>query len=375
MPELNYKIFESEIEYREKEDDFIATVSTGDVDREGDIIEPKGMELEEYMKKPIILYRHNRTPGATAIETLPVGRMLWAKVVGNKVKMAPKFHQETELSRKLHWMYKKGFMTDWSIGYKPLDRIEDNDITGRHLTRCSVHEVSTVPIGMNQFTDTQIIRLKELRDSKEISEDFYLELISENEKEFEGEDEGEEVKDIKPYPNEHSARLQDPDRFDEKTYRRKKDGTIYGKIKVPATISVIWGKLKEHNKPADNPIPQALRFPIENWTVAEAKKWLKDNNIKYTRFEPAKKEDVDFATKEDLDRIKKEIVEELTTEIYKALTNQPNVGYGEALKDFDEDDDYLLEILDAGDEEETHQASEESGEEVIEIVETKEKEE
>lgn len=94
-----------------------------------------------------------------------------------------------------------------------------------------------------------------------------------------------------PYPNEHSARLRDPNDFDPKTYRRTAGGTIYGKVKVPRTIGVIWAKLKEHNKPKDAPQPQALRFPIKNWTVDNAKKWLKDNNVKYLDFEPAKGEE------------------------------------------------------------------------------------
>ena len=93
-----------------------------------------------------------------------------------------------------------------------------------------------------------------------------------------------------PYPNEHSARLRNPDDFNSDTFRRKDDGTIYGKIKVPKTIAVIWAKLKGKDKPRDNPIPQALRFPVKYWTVEKAKKWLKDNNIKYEKFEPAKKE-------------------------------------------------------------------------------------
>lgn len=93
----------------------------------------------------------------------------------------------------------------------------------------------------------------------------------------------------KPYENEHSARIKNPNLFDAETFRRKADGTIYGKIKVPATAAVIWGKLKEHNEPGDNPIPQAMRFPTKNWTVPQAKKWLKDNNVKYEKFEPASK--------------------------------------------------------------------------------------
>jgi HK97 family phage prohead protease len=93
-----------------------------------------------------------------------------------------------------------------------------------------------------------------------------------------------------PYPNEHSARFKDPDDFDADSFRRKADGTIYGKIKVPATIDVIWGKLKGHSDPEDQPIPQALRFPTKDWTADEAKGWLEENKIKYIAFEPAKEE-------------------------------------------------------------------------------------
>jgi len=90
-----------------------------------------------------------------------------------------------------------------------------------------------------------------------------------------------------PMPNEHSARLRDPDDFDAKTYRRTDGGTIYGKIKVPKTISIIWAKLKGKAKPSDPPLPQALRFPTKNWTADKAKQWLKTNGIKYQSFEPA----------------------------------------------------------------------------------------
>lgn len=90
-----------------------------------------------------------------------------------------------------------------------------------------------------------------------------------------------------PYLNEHSARLKDPGDFDKDTFRRKNDGTIFGKVKVPGTVAVIWAKLKTANKAADYPVPQALRFSTKNWTAATAKKWLKDNNVSYQKFERA----------------------------------------------------------------------------------------
>jgi len=92
-----------------------------------------------------------------------------------------------------------------------------------------------------------------------------------------------------PYPNEHSARLRDPGGFSKKAWRRTKGGTIYGRIKVPSSISIIWGKLAGKDKPSDPVLPQALRFPISSWgeKAAKAKEWLKKNNITYKRFETA----------------------------------------------------------------------------------------
>jgi len=96
-----------------------------------------------------------------------------------------------------------------------------------------------------------------------------------------------------PLPNEHSARLRQPSEFKEKPdwgqgegkFRRVADGTIYGKVKVPQTADVIWGQLKSQS--GKEAAPQAIRFPIKDWTAAEARKWLKDNKVKYIRFEAA----------------------------------------------------------------------------------------
>lgn len=122
---------------------------------------------------------------------------------------------------------------------------------------------------------TQVTRIRET----EVRKKEYAEQIKEIEKNA-----TDEIS--KPYPNEHSARLQDPDKYDK--WSRTEGGKIYLKIVVPKTISIIWGHPK--GTPEHRWIPQALRFPIDSWTVATAKKWLKDNNVKFISFEEAKKE-------------------------------------------------------------------------------------
>lgn len=92
-----------------------------------------------------------------------------------------------------------------------------------------------------------------------------------------------------PITNWHSARLQDPAKFDSKTWKTTAGGTIYGSKKIPFSINIIWGKLKEKAKPADPPIAQALRFPMSKYTAVTAKAFLKKNKIKYASFEAGKK--------------------------------------------------------------------------------------
>jgi len=79
----------------------------------------------------------------------------------------------------------------------------------------------------------------------------------------------------RPMPNFHSARIRDPDDF----------VRIVQLKELENGIRVIGGPLKSD---PDGPTEaQAYRFPKDKFTVAEAKKWLKDHDIKYIDFEPA----------------------------------------------------------------------------------------
>lgn len=107
---------------------------------------------------------------------------------------------------------------------------------------------------------------------------------------------------ILPYPGEHSARLRDPGSFSgspswtdggEGQFRRTQGGTLYGSIKVPQTVGIIWGKLPGSDEASDPPVPQALRFKVESWSEGKAREWLKENGLedKLVKFEPAESEE------------------------------------------------------------------------------------
>ena len=84
-----------------------------------------------------------------------------------------------------------------------------------------------------------------------------------------------------PYPNEHSARVRDPGDFIDSSFRSKELPKSKG---GKGGVRVIMGKLKA----GGSMIVQAYRFPADRYTVAEAKQWLKNNDVKYISFEPAK---------------------------------------------------------------------------------------
>lgn len=81
--------------------------------------------------------------------------------------------------------------------------------------------------------------------------------------------------ETRPYPNEHAARVRDPDDFARIVQLKKLDNGI----------RILGGPLKDDEK--GNSRTQAYRFPKDKFTVAEARKWLKDNAVKYIYVEPA----------------------------------------------------------------------------------------
>jgi len=80
-----------------------------------------------------------------------------------------------------------------------------------------------------------------------------------------------------PYPGEHSARLKDPDRY--VRFRRENNYFRTG-------IHAIWGIMEDETVEL-----QAIRFDADKYTVAQAKKWLRDHEFDYILFEPAAEED------------------------------------------------------------------------------------
>ena len=84
---------------------------------------------------------------------------------------------------------------------------------------------------------------------------------------------GMEDQGARPYPNEHAARLVDPDGFDR--FRRQNDAGGEG-------VDFIYGI-----KGDDPVVLQAIRFDADRFTPAEARQWLEDHDHQAILFEEA----------------------------------------------------------------------------------------
>ncbi len=78
----------------------------------------------------------------------------------------------------------------------------------------------------------------------------------------------------RPYPNEHAARLRDPDQYD--SFRRRNDEGGNG-------VDFIFG-IKEEEEGAEL---QAIRFRLSEFTAAEARAWLSERDYEPLEFEEA----------------------------------------------------------------------------------------
>jgi len=183
----------------------------------------------------------------------PLG-IIVAKDKSHGLEIEGHLNLDVQSAREKRSLMKQGAISGLSIGFRTVKDEWEGNV--RKLKEIKLHEISLITRNFQACPGAEIGDVKDGLPAE-----------------------------LKPYPNEHAARLQDPGKFDK--FRRKADGTLFNKVKVPDTIDVIWGHLKDGED--DDWAAQALRFPVKNWTAAEARAWLKENDVKYMGFEAAEK--------------------------------------------------------------------------------------
>ena len=133
--------------------EFVATISTDDVDRDGDIIDPKGIDLKNYKDNPIILLQHEAWD-------LPIGKATTIQKFTNGGRsgiMAKGLIAEgTQRAEEAFSLMQQGILSKTSIGFGIVDSREPTDEERkskkglkRVITKSEMYEFSIVAIPSN----------------------------------------------------------------------------------------------------------------------------------------------------------------------------------------------------------------------------------
>lgn len=130
------------------------TLTTPARDRQGDILEPRGLDFSNYLKNPVVLWAHD-------LDRPPVGRCLSVTVTDEGVCATVQF-ADTTFARDLFSLYAGGFMHAWSIGFIPEKSIpltgNFSGAGGQHIQAAEVVEISAVAVPANPEALTHALK-------------------------------------------------------------------------------------------------------------------------------------------------------------------------------------------------------------------------
>lgn len=136
-----------------------AVITTNVEDRQGEIVEPDGIDLSNYLANPIVLYGHCYS----GIESIPVGRATSLEIVheGDKKSLRAQWQWQaddvTPLISAVRKSWERGFLGTVSIGFMP-GEYDGNTIKTSELLEFSIVPVPANPqaLRLNGFTDEEV---------------------------------------------------------------------------------------------------------------------------------------------------------------------------------------------------------------------------
>lgn len=120
------------------------TITTGDVDRDNDVINPMGWDISDYVKAPVVLWAHDH-------KQPPIARALDVTTAPNGLVSTAQFPDEGvyPFADMIFNLVKGGFIRAASVGFKPDEYSFDDDRHGVNFQRQSLLEWSIVPVPAN----------------------------------------------------------------------------------------------------------------------------------------------------------------------------------------------------------------------------------
>lgn len=123
--------------------DFI--ISTAGLDRDGDTIDPKGWDLKQYRKNPVVLWAHDQG-------SPPIGKGVNVRVNSDNELVSSTKFAEYDFADMVFNLYKDGFMNATSVGFMPKDfEIVETEARpwGYDFKEQELLEYSAVPVPSN----------------------------------------------------------------------------------------------------------------------------------------------------------------------------------------------------------------------------------
>jgi HK97 family phage prohead protease len=121
---------------------YVFTISSGNVDRMGDVIDQNGIELANYKNNPIVLFGHDSGQ-------LPVGRATSIYVMNNRLQASMQFGSG-RFAKSVEESVRNGTLNATSIGFAPLSWDFSTDRkAGIDFHSIELLEFSIVPVPAN----------------------------------------------------------------------------------------------------------------------------------------------------------------------------------------------------------------------------------
>ncbi|KKN58284.1 hypothetical protein LCGC14_0553640 [marine sediment metagenome] len=165
----------------EEDNSAIAWISTDSIDRDKEVLLPKGVDFDSFNKNPVVLWAHDYSG-------TPVGKAQWVKQ-GRKYIKAKWEWAETDKAQEIKQLWDGGFLSAISVGFiskksheptpDEIKKKPDWANVYRIIDEWELLEFSIVPVPANP--DALVAAVKELKISEATQKELGIEEVEEKE--------------------------------------------------------------------------------------------------------------------------------------------------------------------------------------------------
>lgn len=162
--QLGHKVMDFEVsQVDEQARTFWAVASTGQLDRQGDVIEASGWQFDNFLKNPAIPWAYDYAAPSVAKARACAWKQ-GAYFIQAQIPTA----EEYAFADTIYKLYRSGYLRAFSVGPAPLqsqvvvNQVDSRAVTGNRYLKQKLYEISCVTLPANPQALAQLV-LKELQ--------------------------------------------------------------------------------------------------------------------------------------------------------------------------------------------------------------------